>query len=350
MQFDPSPLVSGQVDGWFSFVTNEPNLLKTQGVDDEDVPARRLQVPARLGDLRREEEQPHVEARRDQGDARGRHQGLAAEPEGPDASARSLAANVYGKDQKLTVAEQTLESTSENLAHLDRRHQGERPLHDHRLQLIDENISTLALAGHHHHQGEAVRHVGSRGGVLGAPRTEDVHHGVTDGDDPHLDGNRLRDERSQRDRRRWHLAASTREGVPLAPVGGGRARARRPRGARGLVHRAARTVGVWEVDHPADPRRPRSADQRAGARARRGSRGRAPQSSPRHRVPGGRVAAVAVGHHEHQAAARARGHQTGQGRDRRADQARRARGLRGRAARAALGRHAPTGRDRAGAA
>src|SRR5689334_3887467 len=32
-QFCPQPLVTGDVDGWFSFVTNEPNLLKVQGVD-----------------------------------------------------------------------------------------------------------------------------------------------------------------------------------------------------------------------------------------------------------------------------------------------------------------------------
>ena len=32
-QFDPTPLANRQVDGWFSFVTNEPNLLKVKGVD-----------------------------------------------------------------------------------------------------------------------------------------------------------------------------------------------------------------------------------------------------------------------------------------------------------------------------
>ena len=33
VQFDPTPLAHGEVDGWFSFVTNEPNLLKVQGVE-----------------------------------------------------------------------------------------------------------------------------------------------------------------------------------------------------------------------------------------------------------------------------------------------------------------------------
>ena len=32
-QFDPQPLVNGETDCWFSFVTNEPNLLKVKGVD-----------------------------------------------------------------------------------------------------------------------------------------------------------------------------------------------------------------------------------------------------------------------------------------------------------------------------
>ena len=68
-----------------------------------------------------------------------------------------LAANVYGKDQKLTVEEQTLESTAENLliSTADTKANG---LFTITPALIDENISTLALAKHQHHQGQAVRH------------------------------------------------------------------------------------------------------------------------------------------------------------------------------------------------
>jgi ABC-type nitrate/sulfonate/bicarbonate transport system substrate-binding protein len=33
VQFDTTPLVAGEVDGWFSFITNEPNELKAKGVD-----------------------------------------------------------------------------------------------------------------------------------------------------------------------------------------------------------------------------------------------------------------------------------------------------------------------------
>lgn len=35
VQFDPQGLVTGEVDAWFSFVTNEPNALKAEGIDVE---------------------------------------------------------------------------------------------------------------------------------------------------------------------------------------------------------------------------------------------------------------------------------------------------------------------------
>jgi hypothetical protein len=61
------------------------------------------------------------------------------------AKGATLAATVYGKDQKLTVAEQTLESKSENQLILtnDTKANG---LFTITPALIDENISTLALA------------------------------------------------------------------------------------------------------------------------------------------------------------------------------------------------------------
>src|ERR1700760_4316092 len=37
VQFDPTPLTTGDVDGWFSFITNEPNLLKVQGIDPYNI-------------------------------------------------------------------------------------------------------------------------------------------------------------------------------------------------------------------------------------------------------------------------------------------------------------------------
>jgi len=146
VQFDPSPLVSKQVDGWFSFVTNEPNLLKTQGVATKTFLLADYKYPlvsetyvvkkSALADAtKRKAIKAMLVA-----DIKGWQQNL----KDPTIGAK-LAANVYGKDQKLTVAEQTLESTSENLliSTPDTQTNGLFTITD---ELIAENISTLALA------------------------------------------------------------------------------------------------------------------------------------------------------------------------------------------------------------
>ncbi|MDP9334269.1 MAG: ABC transporter substrate-binding protein [Actinomycetota bacterium] len=147
VQFDPSPLVSKQVDGWFSFVTNEPNLLKTQSVDTKTFLLADYKYPlvsetyvVKKSSLSDSDKRKKVKAML-RADIKGWQQNL----KDPTIGAK-LAANVYGKDQKLTVAEQTLESTSENLliSTDDTKANGLFTITD---ALIDENISTLALAG-----------------------------------------------------------------------------------------------------------------------------------------------------------------------------------------------------------
>jgi len=144
VQFDPSPLVAGSVDGWFSFVTNEPNLLKTQGVDTVTFLLADYKYP--LVSETYVVKKSNLTSKRDEikamlvADIKGWQQNL----KDPTIGAK-LAANVYGKDQKLTVAEQTLESTSENLliSTPDTMANGLFTITD---ALLDENISTLALA------------------------------------------------------------------------------------------------------------------------------------------------------------------------------------------------------------
>jgi len=145
VQFDPSPLVAGTVDGWFSFVTNEPNLLKTQGVETKTFLLADYKYP--LVSETYVVKKESLTSKRDEikamlvADIKGWQDNL----KDPTVGAK-LAANVYGKDQKLTVAEQTLESTSENLliSTDDTKTNGLFTITD---ALIDENISTLALAG-----------------------------------------------------------------------------------------------------------------------------------------------------------------------------------------------------------
>jgi ABC-type nitrate/sulfonate/bicarbonate transport system substrate-binding protein len=144
VQFDPSPLVSGTVDGWFSFVTNEPNLLKTQGVETKTFLLADYKYP--LVSETYVVKKSSLTSKRDEikamlvADIKGWQQNI----KDPTVGAK-LAANVYGKDQKLTVAEQTLESTSENelISTTDTKANG---LFTITPALIDENISTLALA------------------------------------------------------------------------------------------------------------------------------------------------------------------------------------------------------------
>jgi ABC-type nitrate/sulfonate/bicarbonate transport system substrate-binding protein len=144
VQFDPTPLAQGTVDGWFSFFTNEPNLLKLQGhpntyflLADYKYPLVSETYTVKSDTLKSDREKLKAF--------------LVAEIMGWHANLKNpvlgatLAAKKYGKDQKLTVKEQTLESKSENSVILtqDTATNGLFTISD---ELIDENISTLALA------------------------------------------------------------------------------------------------------------------------------------------------------------------------------------------------------------
>jgi ABC-type nitrate/sulfonate/bicarbonate transport system substrate-binding protein len=144
-QFDPSPLVSKEVDGWFSFFTNEPNLLKTKGVDtaimllnDHGYPMVSETYAVKKSTLT--------------GDRDKLKAALIADIKGwtdsvADAKAgATLAATKYGKDLGLDEAEQVLESTAQNtvVSTDDTKANGLFTITD---QLIDETIKTLALGG-----------------------------------------------------------------------------------------------------------------------------------------------------------------------------------------------------------
>lgn len=113
VQFDPLPLTQGTVDGWFSFVTNEPNDLRSKGFDvttflladfgyplvSETYMVRQDTIDGKRGALK--------------AFLKAEIMGWTDNLKDP-ASGADLAANTYGKGLGLTAKEQTLESQTEN--------------------------------------------------------------------------------------------------------------------------------------------------------------------------------------------------------------------------------------------
>ena len=145
VQFDPLPLTTGVVDGWFSFITNEPNDLRGKGFDvttfllaDNNYPLV-SETYVVLTDT--------IAAQADKIKAmfRAEIKGWKASIADPAAGAR-LAATVYGKGLGLVAAEQTLESKDQNalISNADTTKNG---LFTITPALIAQNIATLKFAG-----------------------------------------------------------------------------------------------------------------------------------------------------------------------------------------------------------
>lgn len=143
-QFDPSPLANGEVDGWVSYVTNEPIVLQAKGFDNHAMLFADFKLPlvAETFTVRQES----IDNERDKlkafliAEIKGWRDAIAD----PAESAR-LAAEVYGKDQNLDVAEQTEEAKAQvNLVvSQDTKANG---LFTMTQALVDENIAALKAA------------------------------------------------------------------------------------------------------------------------------------------------------------------------------------------------------------
>lgn len=144
VQFDPQPLVTGEVDGWFSFFTNEPNLLKIQGVKnyyfllaDFNYPLVSETYVVRTDSVKNERDKIKAMLR---ADIKGWFENFK-----DPAGGAKLAANKYGKDLDLTVKEQTLESKDENTVILTDATYA-NGLFTITPELLQQNIDTLQLA------------------------------------------------------------------------------------------------------------------------------------------------------------------------------------------------------------
>jgi ABC-type nitrate/sulfonate/bicarbonate transport system substrate-binding protein len=144
-QFDPTPLKAGEVDGWFSFVTNEPNLLKTEGVDTFNLLLNDFGYPL-VSEI-------YIVSKKSLAEEREKIKAiLRADIKGwwdackdPAAPAKLVVEN-YGKDLGLDEAEQTLESKAQNelIFTEETLKNGIFTISD---VLLDETMATLKLAG-----------------------------------------------------------------------------------------------------------------------------------------------------------------------------------------------------------
>ncbi len=145
VEFDPTPITTGTVDGWFSFITNEPIVLKEQGFDtvtfllnDYKYPMVSQIYVTQVASL--QSKRPQLKAFL-KSQIMGWHESLKNPQTGAD-----LAANTYGKDQGLDAAEQSLESVAQNKLILDDRTKTEG-IFTVPQAMIDATIATLSIAG-----------------------------------------------------------------------------------------------------------------------------------------------------------------------------------------------------------
>ncbi|MEV6251789.1 ABC transporter substrate-binding protein [Nocardia sp. NPDC051929] len=143
-QFDPTPLANGEVDGWVSYVTNEPITLAAKGFQNTHFLFADFNLPLVAETLT--VAQSTIDKERDKLKAF-----LAAEIKGwkdavaDPAEAARLAVEVYGKDQKLDLAEQTKEAVAQNdlVVSADTATGGLLSMTD---ALIEQNIAALRAA------------------------------------------------------------------------------------------------------------------------------------------------------------------------------------------------------------
>jgi ABC-type nitrate/sulfonate/bicarbonate transport system substrate-binding protein len=145
VQFDPTPLTQGTVDGWFSFITNEPNELAVEGfktttflLADYGYPLVSETYLAATDSI---SSNPEAVKGFLLGEIKGWKDNLA-----DPALGATLTVSTYGKGLGLTIPEQTLESKAENalIQNADTEKNGLFTVTD---ELIEQNIKTLAIGG-----------------------------------------------------------------------------------------------------------------------------------------------------------------------------------------------------------
>lgn len=146
VQYDPTPLTTGEVDGWVSYVTNEPITLAAGGFPnsnflfaDFNLPlvAETLVVRQETIDNERDKLKAFLKA-----DIQGWYDAVA-----DPAKSAELAVTKYGKDLGLEVGEQTLEAEAQNLLIVSDETKANGLL-TMSPTMIDLNLEALSKAGY----------------------------------------------------------------------------------------------------------------------------------------------------------------------------------------------------------
>jgi ABC-type nitrate/sulfonate/bicarbonate transport system substrate-binding protein len=144
-QFDPTPLVNGECDCWFSFITNEPNLLEIEGIETVTFLIADFGYPLVSETLVVKTESITNERAKVKAFLKAEIMGWRDSLKDPALGA-TLTVEKYGSDLGLTVEEQTLESQAQNdlLLTDETKVNGLMTLSD---TLLAEQITTLKAAG-----------------------------------------------------------------------------------------------------------------------------------------------------------------------------------------------------------
>jgi ABC-type nitrate/sulfonate/bicarbonate transport system substrate-binding protein len=114
-QFDPTPLANKQVDGWFSYITNEPNTLKVKGIDTATMLLNDFNYPSMSNVYVVAQSTLDDKTKRDTvvRFMRAEIKGWQDNIKDPDLGAQ-LTVDKYGKSLSLGLEEQTLENKAAN--------------------------------------------------------------------------------------------------------------------------------------------------------------------------------------------------------------------------------------------
>ena len=140
--FDPAPLVNGEADGWFSFITNEPNVLRAEG---KDVTAFSLsdfgfklyqQIVVCTEDTFNKEKDLLIAG------LRSEIQGWQYNAKNPDEGAK-LTVDKYGKDLKLDIKAVTGENNDQLKLMINTPTTAKKGIFYMDAADIDANVATL---------------------------------------------------------------------------------------------------------------------------------------------------------------------------------------------------------------